>query len=401
MARVLLANELGGGLGHVRRLLVIAEALRSDGHEPILAARDLALAAVAMDGTGLPLLQSPYARPIDRWRDPPRSVTGYGDILATFAFDDPRFLAAMVDAWDSLLRLVQPRLLVLDFAPFLGLASLGRCQRLLVGNGYTLPPVTDGQFPRLRDAPPLIANSALLEAARVVQSARGRAPLRTLTDLLAGQGSFVTHLPLVDPYRADRRPPAAGPLFKLAGPSSRPPTEDFFAYLSATYAGTEKVLQAIAGMGLRGGLFLRDSTAARREHWRAQGLTVHETPQPLDQMLERSALFIHHGGPSSIEQAMALGRPQLLVPRHVEQFATGKEAARQGTLLMLAPHAQFATAHAVAAIERLRQDEAFRVNAERLAQALEQEHRGGSLEAIIAAYRRLLSGDQPIGRASD
>lgn len=52
MARVLLANELGMGDVHLRRLCALAQALRAHGHEPVPAVHDLPKAHTLLaDGT--------------------------------------------------------------------------------------------------------------------------------------------------------------------------------------------------------------------------------------------------------------------------------------------------------------------------------------------------------------
>ncbi|MBX6324294.1 MAG: hypothetical protein IRY94_20985, partial [Rhodospirillaceae bacterium] len=59
MSRFLLAWELGRGYGHLAGLMALADELARRGHEPVLAVRDRAAAAVVMAGRPYALLQAP------------------------------------------------------------------------------------------------------------------------------------------------------------------------------------------------------------------------------------------------------------------------------------------------------------------------------------------------------
>src|SRR5690606_19468645 len=56
------------------------------------------------------------------------------------------------------------------------------------------------------------------------------------------------------------------------------------------------------------------------------GIKVHTTPPPLRDALQRASMLIHHGGIGSLEEAAMAGRPQLLLPRHLEQSLNTRRA---------------------------------------------------------------------------
>ena len=56
---------------------------------------------------------------------------------------------------------------------------------------------------------------------------------------------------------------------------------------------------------------------------RARGLTLHDVPPPPQIAFAEATLIIHHGGIGTTEACLMLGRPQLLLTRHLEQGLNG------------------------------------------------------------------------------
>jgi UDP:flavonoid glycosyltransferase YjiC (YdhE family) len=83
-------------------------------------------------------------------------------------------------------------------------------------------------------------------------------------------------------------------------------------------------------LGIVAEAFVRDADARLNESLRRGGIAVHETPPSMQFMLQRHHLVIHHGGIGTAQTALALGRPQLLVPRHFEQTLTAHRLVQLG-----------------------------------------------------------------------
>lgn len=329
-ATVLLAWELGDGLGHVTRLLRIADRLRQQGLRCRFAVRNLELAGRVVQSAGYEVLQTPLARvePI-QGPDGTQPVT-VGDILGAIGFGAVERLAPVLAAWHGLIDLAAPDLVVTDYAPTANLALYGGpVPWVPIGDGFTLPPCETDRFLPFRKARPAYDEQRLLAVIGGLQAERGRPAPPRLPRLFEGNARFVITLPELDPWQVQRSTPAIGPIDPPPAPVDAEPVEAYFAYLSAGYPFTERVLEGLLAAGRRGSVFLRDSTAAQRDAWRARGLNVWDAPQNLRSMAERAAVIVHHGGVGTAEQALGLGRPQLLVPRHFEQFAN---ASSLGTL---------------------------------------------------------------------
>ena len=143
MARILLAWELGSGLGHVVRLAPVARELRDAGHECVFALRNPRAAAQTSIADGFTIVQAPLAVPM-KSAGPLGSL---GDVLATIGYADPGRLEPLLRGWEGLLSELGIELVVADYAPTACLAALGRTPVVAVGGSFTLPPVHAGHFP--------------------------------------------------------------------------------------------------------------------------------------------------------------------------------------------------------------------------------------------------------------
>ncbi len=65
------------------------------------------------------------------------------------------------------------------------------------------------------------------------------------------------------------------------------------------------------------------------------GLEVHATPAPLHEVLPRVSAVLHHGGLLTCQDALTTGRPQLLLPRYLEQQLNAQALQRMGVGISL------------------------------------------------------------------
>jgi UDP:flavonoid glycosyltransferase YjiC (YdhE family) len=326
--RVLLAWELGDGLGHVGRLMPLATRLERDGYVPVLAVRDPAQALRVSGARHLPVLQAPYATPRGA-RASGFHARSFADILCVIGYEDEERLRAMLRAWRDLARLVRPVLAIGDFSPTLALALRGSgVPVMLVGSGFALPPAQDGFFPEVNAEGRAIADREHLAAS--MRRASGAPRDATPAALVAGDWQGACTWPLLDPYRASRARPAIGPLGPTQAAGPDPGARGWFAYLSAEAPMAPAAIAALEAMPVRGGVFLRDGSASQRARLAAAGHEVHATPPDLAARLRRARLAIHHGGIGTAETALAIGVPQLVLPRHLEQRLTGEALSAAG-----------------------------------------------------------------------
>ncbi len=192
--------EMGTGLGHVVALLAVARGLRAHGHRPVLALRDVVEPAFLLREDPVPVRQAPvWQPPPGRGRRIPATAT-LADIFVVMGFGDRDRIHAIVAAWDGLIDLVRPELVVAEFSPGLCLAARGRVPVVAIGNGFCLPPSGMETFPPLQpNVKPLARQEDLLASVNRVQRDRHAPSLPRLPALFDAESQVVYALSLLDP----------------------------------------------------------------------------------------------------------------------------------------------------------------------------------------------------------
>src|SRR5262249_7695911 len=135
---------------------------------------------------------------------------------------------------------------------------------------------------------------------------------------------ILTVLDELDVYARRRRNELRAPfgvrLVPSGAPENRSPS--YFIYLTALAPATRKILPTLLDLRLPFEAFLRDADRKLKDTVRRCGGLVYDEPPPLELMLRRHHAVIHHGGIGTSQTALAMGRPQVLVPRHFEQTLT-------------------------------------------------------------------------------
>ncbi|HYM31126.1 MAG TPA: nucleotide disphospho-sugar-binding domain-containing protein [Candidatus Cybelea sp.] len=389
MKTILLGWELGAGLGHVGPLLRIARELKRLGHRPVFVLRDVVGPQAVLAGEGFTLLQAPvWPKPMSVEGRPFR-LASYGDLMAQAGYLDTEGLAALVAAWDNLIDLVRPDLIVADHSPTLCLAAYGVIPVALVGNGYTLPPVHMAVFPPFYpDHPPLVAEGRVLETIHAVQRRRGRRSPATLPALLDTQVRAIACWPELDPYRRTRSEPLVGPLDPMPELLSLPDEPRIFAYLGEEYPALSLLVECLAEIDADIEAYLRGDVSALRHFLAARGIRVHERPPPLPEVLQRASAVVCHGGTGVVHAAMAAGRPQLIASLHVETALTVEAVSRLG-IGTYVPAGEKATVKE--SFEKLYTDEAMRNAAITQAHVIARRERFDGLGATVDACAHLLA----------
>jgi rhamnosyltransferase subunit B len=318
MATVLYAWELGANLGHLIPLGAIARRLDEDGHKAVFAVLDVGMAAAALDPSAV-VVQAPVW-PQHRHFGARGGFASYADILAAIGFADPVKLAAMMRAWSGLLDLIRPDAVVADHSPAL-LATLngGSIPVVAVGSGFTMPPVDRDAFPPLRaDSAPAIPETRLFQTLRTAEAMCGRPPSTQLMAAFRTSARVVFGLPELDPYRSFRQEAFAMPPGGLPAAGPLPAEPRLFAYVGSDAPNFEVLAQALSIIEVPVEAYFRGETGPIPEFLRLRGLTVHETPPPLAEVLPRVSHVLTQGGAMTSAAVFAAGRPQLVLPPHDE-----------------------------------------------------------------------------------
>jgi hypothetical protein len=170
-------------------------------------------------------------------------------------------------------------------------------------------------------------------------------------------------------------------------PAARPLPQQprYFAYLAADFPGVESDLGALAAAGLSGAAYVRGADPGVRSYLRGKGHSILDRPAPFAEALAECTLLVHHGGIGATEQALAVGRPQLLLPRHPEQVLTALAVNELGASAFLS--GQHPTEHLFPLLTWLTQNPAAGLRARAYALAVQQKYAAGSLPALMELCR--------------
>ena len=91
MAVVLFGWEMGGGLGHLARLVPVAKKLADAGHRPIFAVRHLRETSQVLEAELFGVLQAPFCRLVPSVGGKCFKAATYADLLARYLRTRPIF----------------------------------------------------------------------------------------------------------------------------------------------------------------------------------------------------------------------------------------------------------------------------------------------------------------------
>ena len=391
MRSVLIAWELGAGLGHLARLAPIAAACLEAGcrvHLALPAGAPLAWLRARLPATwpghltASAVSRLPAAGPIV----PTHTLA---DVLALLGFAEPAAVAEAARGWSRLLAKLKPDLVIADFAPLAALVARGRVPILMVGNGYTVPPAGDRLppiAPWVADAPPesRANEERVLGAFGSAARSIGSAPLGNVAALFHGDATHVCTLPQLDPYRPHRRggcrfPYTVEPPSEPQAWASRPPAA--FVYLPPRHPSLAAALAALARAGLTATVYAGPSATGPAAQ------SPHATPSLAD-LLPRVRLVVHHAGLGTAHAALLAGTPQLLLPRRLEHRVTAHALWEMG--VAAAPVGEEGVPEAIAAA--LRDDGPARHAAVWCARLRPHATPASTRDAVLADASRLTGG---------
>jgi hypothetical protein len=267
-------------------------------------------------------------------------------------------------AWDRLLSLVDPDLVVADYAPAAALAARGRLPLMLVGNGFTLPPAEMKSFPLLHSfSPPVWPEAVILsivnEALKVIASP----PLERLPQVFAADSYSVQTFALLDPYHSYRIEPVDGPTFEQIPAVRQPNARTIFAYLRHHSHLRPPAVEALFPFARRLRVFGSGISAAQAAALARSGAQIETSPPPLASALASACLFVHLGGTGAAAEAIAAGVPQLALSVDIEKDLNGQAFERAGIGRLIKIHDPAVKLSYSALVESMVQDDSMALRA--------------------------------------
>lgn len=319
MARIVLANEMGGGWGHLLPLRSIAEEFLQRGCEVILLCRDARKAQGVFSGMGVAVEPSPS------W--PPRDTgfsLNYAQNLWRNGYRDAEKFGAHFTWWSDRFRALKPRFVLTDYAPTALLSALFLgIPRGAIGTGFTLPPMTT-PMPCLHPwlEPP---GEALSEAEdRVLDTIRRHVPsVRSVAGIFEGAARFLLVFPEMDHFEIRASEKYFGPVFGSASyhESARPDGSGHrvFIYLSAANRCLGDVMNHVRMLEIPATGHIRDLPESDRKALESPTLRLSGTLMNLDRAAAECDIAITQGGLHTSAQMLLSGARLLICPEQLEQ----------------------------------------------------------------------------------
>lgn len=334
---ILCAWEIGGELGHISRFSAIVKTLELDGHHLVLVLKDLSRAYPFFSDTQAKLLQAPIWLPKITMQRP---IACLADTLLCMGYLEADPLDCLLQAWESIIELVKPDLVIFDYAPTAMLAlHHNSLPKIMVGSGFADPvagdPIVDWR-PYPQDDQ-LIARQELrvLEQINILLRRRGRNELTHLTELFAVDRVVISTFPELDLYGEKRKNAdyCVGPTSKLVDSPVGFISEErprILAYLKPGYPHIEMLISALARC--KASVFIACPKASPQLFTPYVSDRFQFSTELVDLQSAMSSvdLFVGHGNASSCKESLIAGNPMVVLPIQLEQLLTGKKIQEAG-----------------------------------------------------------------------
>ncbi|MFZ6646157.1 glycosyltransferase [Undibacterium sp. TJN25] len=334
--KILIAWELGGGLGHALRMAPLAQRFMDEGCEVTLVVRDLSHPQLTAKKLNCRVLQAPLSQvPAPRFKH-----ETYADLLIESGYVNSQNLFSLVTAWKSLFDLIQPDLVLMDFAPTALLAArICGIKSAWYGSGFFYPPMTTPlpSFRHWEKDQKNDQNQRELDVLRSVNSvlAREERPeLPRLVDMFKVDRNFLCTWPELDCY--DRPPDTLywGECFAPAvGAETSSDVEreyQVFCYLKAGQIEAEGVLDALRSLQISALVFIRNIPEKWVQKYESKHLRFAKEAIHMDSLIPRARFVICSAGVGTIASALLAGKPMLLIPIYTEQFGNAVKIEKLG-----------------------------------------------------------------------
>ena len=338
MSNILIGYEYGSGMGHLARILLIARALSDRNHQATLFIRNPQECAQTLAKEMLPVLPVMNIKvniPEIRMKS---GYNSYSDFMAIAGgyYSEHLFTATL--SWKTIFDIFKPDLIVCDHSPNCCLAAFGRIPVVLMGDGFTLPPAHEPVFPVTRGASPVLDPDRVLENMRIAQKMHGNRIPQTITEPFRTAARLFCTLPELDHYPLMRRDTVIGPPpDDLLEPADSPTVPRWFAYMKMEFPATGRILESLCTVKFHGELFIGNITPEWEVRLTRNNIVIHHDPPPMNEILRKVSVVLHHGGNGVSCAALSAGRPQVIVPMYHETELIGEKLRRMGVGYTLLP----------------------------------------------------------------
>lgn len=340
MRTLLIASEADEGMGHVLPWASFVEQAVAQGYQVHMAAPDVGVLKQHM-GARYPIhiWQSPRLRtPAASSASAAPSAKSWPELLVSLGYADTHTLQGAVDAWRTMLRYIQPMVVLADYAPALVLAAHSLDIAVLeVGGGFCVPPLVPvpQSFPGIHDSNASAlehATAVLVQAYNACLGRLGKPVMSSLSDTAVWPVQrMVLSAPELDPYGPRTGVVHAGALQGTVLTDDYPPAGPWPAvvgYLKPSTPAIQTLLARMADAGISALIHVPGHSSLEAEHMGS--VTITSQPFALASALHHADVYLSNGGLSGVSFALQHGVWPVLVPQQAEQVATARNLLTRG-----------------------------------------------------------------------
>lgn len=340
---ILCTWEIGGELGHISRFSKIVKTLEMEGYQVIVALKDLSRAFPFFCDTNARLLQAPVWLPKITMQRP---IACLADALLLLGYLEPDPLHCLTLAWQAMVDMVKPDLVIFDYSPTAMLALTGNpIPKILIGTGFADPvpghPLADWRPHAFSDQ--LIERQELrvLQQVNRVLNRQDKPALAQLADLFAVDRVLISTFPELDLYRELRKGKAdycTGATAKVTAKAiefketGRP---RILAYLQPAYPQLQPLIAALALCNADVFIACPQGQPEMFQPHLSDHFQFSIELVDLQGAMATADLFVGHGSSSSVKESLVAGNPILVLPIQLEQLLTGKKLQEAGLGLLV------------------------------------------------------------------
>lgn len=365
-----------------------------------MALKDLCWAEKILGKHDLHWLQAPVWQANLGGLPPPIS---YSEILLRASYSHQFGLMAMCRAWRSLIDLVNPDLLAIDFGTTSYLATLGLgIPRVRLGASGTLPPLThplptniwwDKQLERQFTQRIASIENAVLHSANEVLRDFGQKPLSALHQLMECDDEFIFCSPALDQFPQRENGKFWGSIMNLeqgAAPNwPHHPGKRVFAYVKTGSPHFGPALKALSELEVNTVVHAPGISVKNIKAYESRNLTFSVDPVRMEDARNQCDIGICHAGAGTTEALLAAGKPVLLLPMQGEQESTSRKVEQLGAGLWV--HQEAKVANFKKLIKRLLTEPSFSQKAQEFANVNQMRPQSERISKLVDRCEALIA----------
>tara|TARA_B100000446_G_C10542316_1_gene337371 strand:+ start:696 stop:1856 length:1161 start_codon:yes stop_codon:yes gene_type:complete len=330
---------MGANLGHLGNLKQVAQRAINEGHKVWIVAKDLERVDQVFDGLPVQLMQAPALR---TQNSAEAETLCFSQLINNTCYRNREDLCTYVRAWRTLFLLIAPDAVFFDHSP-LALAASWECEfkKVLMGNGFTLPPTRTplfGVFPcsELTEEQSLTVRKAeyeLLQNLTDVYRRLAIPPIKQVADIYRQVDSIV-RLTIAEFDHFGERPVGGyvGVWPSFGGAKAKWKASKkirVFAYLQP-FEKLPLLLSQLAQAEIEVLVYSPTLNPADRNKLSTPSIRFSDEALDLRQVSETVDFAITHGNHDTSVQLSLLGTPLMTIPRHQEQYFFSIRHEQQG-----------------------------------------------------------------------